>query len=136
MFGRATATASALLTFGVVRPRTRVHSSPRASSATMNATRLQVTRARRALRLGRGVTAAIEGPASECEGAGEMEEEGQLQPPERVAPVHLLLSCLDKGEVERDREREQQNPWIDPEEQKDEHARLVSGPTAASVTGT
>jgi hypothetical protein len=45
-----------------------------------------------------------------------MEEEGELQPPERVAPVHLLLSGLDEGEVERDREREQQNPWIDPEE--------------------
>ena len=65
-----------------------------------------------------------------------MEEEGELQPPERVAPVHLLLSRLDEGEVERDREREQQNPWIDPEEEKDEHARLVSDTAAASARWT
>ena len=52
-FGRATSIASCLLTFVFVRPRTRVNTSPRTSSATMNATRLQVTRARRALKLGR-----------------------------------------------------------------------------------
>src|SRR6266545_502833 len=126
-FGRAIAIASCLLTFVSVRPRTRVNTSPRTSRATMNATRLQVTRARRALRLGRGVAAPIEGPASEREVAGEMEEEGELQPPERVAPVHLLLSCLDESEVEREGEREQQNPWIDPEDQKDDHAARSVG---------
>jgi hypothetical protein len=82
----------------------------------MKATRLQVTRARRALRLGRGVTAAIEGPPSQCEVSGEMEKKGELQPPGRVSFVHLLLSRLDESEVEREGEREQQNPWIDPED--------------------
>jgi hypothetical protein len=82
----------------------------------MKATRLQVTRARRAFRLGRGVAASIEGPSSEGQISGEMEEEGELQPPERVSPVHLLLSSLDESEVEREGKREQQNPWIDPED--------------------
>jgi hypothetical protein len=81
----------------------------------MNATRLQVTRARRALRLGRGVTASIEGPPSQCEVADEMEEKGELQPPGGMTLVHPLLSRLDEGEIKRDREREQQNPWIDEE---------------------
>ena len=65
-----------------------------------------------------------------------MEEKGELQPPGRMTLVHPLLSRLDEGEIKRDREREQQNPWIDPEEQKDEHAHLVSDTAAASARWT
>ena len=82
------------------------------------------------------MTAAIEGPPSQCKVAGEVEEKGELQPPGRVTLVHLLLSCLDESEIEREREREQQNPWIDPEEEKDEHAHLGSDTAAASARWT
>ena len=65
-----------------------------------------------------------------------MEKKGELQPPGRVTQVHPLLSRLEESEVERDREREQQNPRIDPEEQKDEHAHLVSDTAAGSARWT
>ena len=65
-----------------------------------------------------------------------MEQKRELQPPGCMTLVHLLLPCLDEGEIKRDREREQQNPWIDPEEQKDEHAHLVSDTAAGSARWT
>ena len=65
-----------------------------------------------------------------------MEKKGELQPPEPYDACPSAAPGLDEGEVERDREREQQNPWIGPEEQKDEHAHLVSDTAAVSARWT
>src|SRR2546423_15502984 len=127
MLGRAIATARSSLTFGCPGPewRTRVSTSPRTRIPTMKATRDQLARLSRLARLGRGSVSSEEEPDAECEVAKEVGEEGELDPPELVPPVHPLLPGLDPGQVDRDRPREQEDVRKRPHKEKDDHARLV-----------
>src|SRR6266508_1528015 len=122
MCGRAIATARSSLIRAPPRSRTRDSTSPIATSATMNATRLHVTRRSRSTRLGRDAVSPEVDPEAKCKVSREVGQEGELDPPELVPPVHFLLAGLDPGQVDRDPPRQEQHHRIDPENQEDQHA--------------
>ena len=88
----------------------------------MNPTRGQVTRLRTSAGLRRDAVPSVEDPASEGKVPREVEEERELKPPERVAPVHVSLPRLDECEIHRDQPREQQDHGDIAEEPEDQHA--------------
>src|SRR5262245_45079316 len=105
-------------------------------SATMNATRVQVTRRSFSPTLRGCASPPIEDPETERKVSEEVEEESELQPPDLVQSVHLLLSRLDPGQIDRDRPCEEQDPWVHPEEQEEQHARqCVPGSGALQPPG-
>ena len=80
----------------------------------MKATRVHVTRRSRSARLSGGDAAPPEeDPEAECKVSREVGQEGQLDPPELVTPVHALLACLDPREIDRYRPGEEQDDGID-----------------------
>jgi hypothetical protein len=92
----------------------------------MNATRVQVTWRRRSPKLGRCSVPSVEDPETEDKVSEEVEQKGELQPPDLVQAVHLLLPSLDPRQVERKRPREKQDVWVRPEKQEEQHAGSVS----------
>ena len=92
----------------------------------MNATRVQVTWRRRSPRLGRRSAPSVEDPETEDKVSQEVEQERQLEPPDLVPAIHLLLPNLDPREVDRKRPREEQDVRVGPEKQEQQHAGSVS----------
>ena len=92
----------------------------------MNATRVQVTWRRRSPRLGRRAAPSVEDPETEDKVSQEVEQEGELEPPDLVQLVHLLLPNLDPRQVERKRPGEEQDVRVRPQQEEEQHAGSVS----------